>query len=368
MDKVFMQNQKLLSSDLFKVIRENTFETEKLKKLSPEVLAGLYEMDAMRVMVPEEYGGLAWPLPKIVSFFETLAQADGNVGWVVNLVAGANMFAGYLEKDIAQHIFSDRKVGCAGSGAPSGKAIKTQGGFILSGKWKYASGSAHATHFTANAFLYEQDNPVIGDNGKEFLSFIFPKEEVEIYNTWQTTGLCATSSNEFEVKNIFVPNNRSFSLTAPSPHLSNTIYRFHFELLAVLNMAVMPIGMGLHFIECYEELLKNKKPLNSASVLNGNTVVQQINHRVIPSFFTERENMYRLLDNLWGLYEEGVEVSSASQLALAKQARKAAEKAREMLFSLYPICGMNMAFPTEPLNKIWRDMSVASQHYLLFPQ
>src|SRR5690606_18355344 len=154
----------------------------------------------------------------------------------VNLGAGANMFSGYLEKEAAQKIFNSEKTCCAGSGAISGRATKVAGGYKISGYWKYASGSAHATHFTANCFILDEKNNQIFEDGKVvFKSFIFPKEKVEIKDTWHVIGLKATSSNDFEVNNLFVPEHCSFSLLKPSEHAASSLFQIPFELLAVVN-------------------------------------------------------------------------------------------------------------------------------------
>lgn len=361
-----MIEEHVLSPDLVHLIRKNTFKTEENRALPEEVLNALYKEDALRITVPKECGGGEWSLLKIVKFFEALAQADGNVGWVVNLGAGANMFSGYMEKEVAQSLFGNEKVWCAGSGAPSGKAQKTKGGYLLSGRWKYASGAAHATYFTANAMIYDE-NGMQSEDSSEFLSFIFPREAVTIYDTWNTTGLRATSSHEFSVRHLFVPEKHTFSLLHPSDYVHSPLYRFPFERMAVINMACMPIGMGMHFIECYQSLIETKKPLNDSTVLKDIPRIRELSQRAISPFLLARKQMYELLQEVWNCYEDDTKPTLEALDNLEESARYAAEKARKMLFDLYPVCGMNMVFPTNELNKIWRDMSVASQHYLLFP-
>src|SRR5690606_24882029 len=156
-------------------IEKCSAEAEEKRQLTATVLQLIYDCDWFRILIPKEYGGKEWPLPKAVALFEALAWADGNVGWCVNLGAGANMFAGYLDPETARGIFSHREVCCAGSGAVSGVATRVTGGYQVSGYWKYASGTAHATHFTANCYLYDaQRKPVEEAGSPEFRSFLFP--------------------------------------------------------------------------------------------------------------------------------------------------------------------------------------------------
>lgn len=349
-------------------VRDHAFAAEQNRLLSKPVLDLLCDLDALRIMVPASCSGGEWKLPDVVRFFEALAWADGNTGWLVNLGAGANMFAGYFEESVSKNIFQDRQVWCAGSGATTGKALKTTGGYLVSGRWKYASGSAHATHFTANAVLHDTaGRPLLKDGRPDFRSFIFDRKDVTVYDTWHTTGLCATSSNDFSVDHLFVPDTHVFSLTQPSVFADGPLYRFPFEVLAVVNMACMPVGMGMHFIDLFYELIAHKKPLYGNMLLKENDIVKRTIEAVIPPFLEARSQMYDSLESSWKFYEEGTTADADKLNDVCRSSGNAAKLARKLVFELYPFCGMNMVFSTSELNKVWRDISVASQHYLLSP-
>ena len=218
-----MDPNNLLSEAEIQIIRNSAASAEANRTLGPELLNLIYKNNWFHIMVPESLGGLECELPQIVRLLESLCWADANFGWCVNLGGGANMFSGYLEKGAAQQIFNSEETCCAGSGAISGTATKVEGGYSISGNWKYASGSAHATHFTANCFILDENNNKQLENGKAvFKSFIFPREQVDIKDTWHVIGLKATSSNDFEVHDVFVPENCTFSLIKPSEHASDS--------------------------------------------------------------------------------------------------------------------------------------------------
>lgn len=358
----------VISEEQIGLIRKHAAEAEHNRQLSREVLQLIYEQQWLKVMEPDICAGLAWPLPKVVQLFESLAYADGNAGWCVNLGAGANLFSGYLSPETTKPVFSPATTWCAGSGAISGRAVKGPGGWRLSGRWKYASGSAHASHFTANGYLFDRYDKAITENGEPaFRSFIFPAGEVQVIDTWHTSGLKATSSNDFEVKNIFVPDERVFSLTKPSAFAKDPIFSFPFDALAVINMACMPTGMALHFLELFEQLMNSKTPLHSNKKLGEQKIVQQQFEQCRDRLQEARTDMYRALDKAWLPFEKGYSASQEDLCALKSKARTAAQTARETVHQLFPFCGMNIIYQDTGLNKAWRDISVAGQHYLLSP-
>lgn len=336
--------------------------------LAPEIVELIVEQDWLRLLVPAALGGRELPLPEVVALFEMLARADGNVGWCVNLGAGANMFAGYLEKQAAGEIFDGPRTWCAGSGAVSGKALETDGGYLLSGYWKYASGAAHATHFTANAYLHRPDGtPIFRAGQPVYRSFIVPARQVTVLDTWNVSGLRGSSSRDFELRDVFVLRAHTFSLLQASPFAQGPIYRFPFELLAVVNMSSMQLGMAMHFTDAFLSLAEVKKPLHGGQVLGDYPQLRALLDRQLPAFSKARAAFYTLLDRTWAFYVKGADAPQDLREELRAKSLQAAEAGMVLVRALYPFCGMTGVYEDNPLNKIWRDIHTGGQHFIFSP-
>lgn len=358
----------IISKEALEHIRAGALATEVLQRLPQDTLDLLYRNRWFHVLVPEVLGGREMPLPEVVRLFEALAWADANVGWCVNLGAGANIFAGYFTEQVGREIFTSAQTCCAGSGAVTGTALRVPGGYKVNGQWKYASGSTHATHFTANCYLLDENGQQLQSNGEAiFRSFIFPAEQVTVLDTWHVIGLNATSSNHFKVEDIFVPEAHTFSLLQASAFAQGPLYHFPFEQMAIVNMACMLTGITLHFIDLYRELAAHKKPMHSNNLLSENEQAKEIESKATTAFYTAREHMYHTLQLTWKEYAAGKTAGTALLQALSRDARKAAQEARQVIFQLYPLCGMSILNPATELNKVWRDAATAGQHYLLSP-
>lgn len=359
---------KVLSNDTIEIIRNESKKIEAQRKLTPSVLALIYESKWLKIMEPKTCDGLEWTLPKIVRLFEALSYADGNVGWCVNLGAGANLFSGYFPEEKTKEIFSSKYTWCAGSGAATGTAKKVKNGYNITGKWKYASGSAHATHFTANCYLQDATgNPILEDGIPAFRSFIFPAKEVTVFDTWNVLGLNGTASNDFEVSELFVPDSEVFSLVKPSTFAEASIFHFPFEVMAFVNMACMSTGMAFHFMELVGKLLTTKIPLYSRKKLEKMTLAQSTYNECLEKLTAARNQMYLTLEQVWEPYEKGEQAMTEDLKRLIDHSREASDVAKEIAFQLFPLCGMTVLFNENELNKVWRDLTVAGQHYLLSP-
>src|SRR5690606_20950813 len=170
---------------------------------------------------------------------------DGSLGWTVTLCAGANLFVGYLDRDTAAPIFGDRKVCFGGSGQAAGTAIVKDGGYEVTGRWGYATGAPHNTHFTANCVIEQHGKPVMDHAGQPVVkSFFFDRKDVRVITDWNTFGLRATASHSFEITKCQVPENRSFLISPDQATWDLPTYRYPFIALAQTTLAVNTLGMA----------------------------------------------------------------------------------------------------------------------------
>jgi len=344
---------------------ERSAASEELGKLHPEILEIAYQQDWFKLYVPKVYGGPGKLLPEILRLEEELACLDGSLGWTVTLCSGAGWFAGFLDPELAKEIFEDRAVCFAGSGAVGGTAMATADGYIINGHWKYASGALHATIFTANCMLKDSDgNNLLDEHGKPLIrSFILKKDEVDVLAGWSYFGLVATGSHAFEVKDLFVPSNRTFQINKEI-QVEIEGFDYPFLQLAETTLAVNSSGMALHFLQLVEQVFYERsgiKRYNERQLSYFNNVFISCKRELEVA----RETFYKQFELSWNslLNHKSIEPDLLSEVSLAS--RKLAHTARSITDTLFPYCGLEAAKKDSEINRVWRDLHTASQHALL---
>lgn len=350
-------------------IREQAIENEGSNRFSVETLNLIHTKEWLRVAMPDYKGNKPLDAYTIALLFEALAYADGSLGWAINLGAGANMFLGYLSKSTSEELSKNKQLWFAGSGAITGKAFKTEGGFKLFGHWSYASGSLYASHFTANAYLYDENGDAIIDEKNEpvFRSFLFPANQVEVLDTWHTIGLRASCSNDYKTTDCFVPTEHSFDLTKGSTFIEHALYRYPFDAFATSNIAVMCTGITQHFIEVFERDIATKKPLYAKKSLGDIPEVRQKLHSLTEAFYKDRNSFLKDIKLLWQAVVEDSSAIEKLESNLQSSARKAADTSYELVMGMYRYCGMNTVYSQNELSKVVRDFLVATQHFAISP-
>jgi hypothetical protein len=87
---------------------------------------------------------------------EAVARVDGSTAWCMFNSGGLAISAAFLHDDAADAIHGrDPRSIMSGTRYPPGRAIPSQGGYIVSGRWVYASGCWHASWHLGECNVYE---------------------------------------------------------------------------------------------------------------------------------------------------------------------------------------------------------------------
>lgn len=348
-------------------IRAGAAGAEQAGFLLPGQQALIHEQGWLKMLAPRACGGAEMPLPEAVRLEEAIAEADGSMGWVVTLCAGAGWFTGFLAPDAARAILATPDVCLAGSGAPTGFADREGDGFRITGRWDIASGAPMATHFTLNTVLRADGMALCGPDGApQIRAFVVPAAQVAIEPTWRSFGMRGTASHSYRIDGAWVPSSYGFVIDPACATAPGTLYRFPFMLLAWVTLAANLSGMARHFLALADGIVaaRRQPPASARDALAQAGMALE----------GARERMYALLDQAWAQAEEaaatgvagsGVDAALDARLREACQALVAA--ARRAVGDIYPYCGLRAAQEDSDINRVWRDFHTASQHALFTP-
>ena len=199
MPTVHPQVQK--ARDLAPLIAAASDENDEIRELAGPVVKALIDGGFFAMLKTKSVGGMELKPSIFAQVTEALAHADGSTGWVVCQSNGCSTTSAYLQPDIAREIFG-RPDGIVAWGPPGSpyEATPVEGGYRITGKWRFLSGSQNATWLGAHL-------RVAGT--RETKTFLYPKSSATFHDIWHTLGLRGTASNEYSVDNLFIPHERA---------------------------------------------------------------------------------------------------------------------------------------------------------------
>lgn len=330
-------------------------------ELTPAVLRIIYRKKWFKLFIPKDQGGLALNLPEALKLEEQLAFIDGSLGWTVTLCSGANFFAGFMDQKKTGKLFHAKNVCLGGSGAATGIATKTKDGYMVTGRWKYATGAAHLTHFTANCVIEKNGKIVLQKDGTALIrSFYFKRSEVIIYNDWDAMGLRATSSRSFSAKKLKVKEERSFVIDHSHVTLDHPVYTYPFMPFAETTLAVNTLGMMNHLLDEAAGIIKQKK-LNNHQFQLADEALQTARQEIskLSAVF------YAAVSDSWKELTEQKKISQKTTRQISNISRQLVKLCRHHAAIVYPYCGLAKTAQQSELNRVFRDIFTASQHALL---
>lgn len=351
---------KLLKEEWVKNLRFYSHVAEEKKELRYNQLNLFYKENWFKALVPHKYGGQQLSLTELAAFEEAIAWADGSAGWIFTLCAGAGWFAEFMDENLAKKLLTNEKFCIAGSGEVGGTAeLQPDGSYLVSGLWKYATGAPHATAFTANCLLLENDKHVPDASGNpKIISICFLREEVEIVHSWHTIGLQATASNSFEVDRKIITGDRVFTINNTS---GEALYNYPFLQFAEVNIASATCGICVHYMEECLKLWEEKQDANGEKMLS-NFMLKNIFKKQLTNLENARENLRITTKTSWEAVKAGRTLSQNQLSQVSYNAAYLVNTCRKIVNELYPYTGLTGASTLSPINQVWRDFQTASQH------
>jgi alkylation response protein AidB-like acyl-CoA dehydrogenase len=359
-----------LSDHDFARIADYAAQADRDGWLHPEQQALIHERGWLRMLAPRAVGGGEAALPDVVRLEESIARVDGSMGWTVTLCAGAGWFAGFLAPHVAREILATPRVCLAGSGAPTGYADRDGEGWRIAGLWDYASGAPMATHFTFNAVLRQDGQPLLDAAGNPRIqAFVVPSALVEVVPRWRSIGLRATASHAYRVQDRWVHAEHGFEIDPARAKEQGPLYRFPFLAFAFVTLAANVAGMAHHFVELAAECIAHRRNRfgGHGEPLIEVPAVRALLDATRASLIDARERFYARLDATWAQVAAGAPVSDGDAAAMQSLAMAWVSASRRAVDVLYPYCGLYAAREDAPINRVWRDFHTASQHALLMP-
>ncbi|HMK10402.1 MAG TPA: acyl-CoA dehydrogenase family protein, partial [Acidimicrobiales bacterium] len=177
-------------------LRASSDEAEALRRLPPAVVALLADSGFFKLGLPEEYGGGEMDPVSFIEVIDELGRHDAAAAWCSMIASTTAPMAAYLPASDAEEIYGgDPLTVTGGALAPSGVGRTVDGGFVVSGRWQWGSGTQHCQWICGGTIVDERD----------FRLVFFPAADVEILDTWFSSGLRGTGSTDFTVSELFAP-------------------------------------------------------------------------------------------------------------------------------------------------------------------
>ena len=218
--------------------------------------------DSLPLKLPAAFGGAEADPVTQLKVIEALTRIDPSAGWCTMIGASAAaMLAVFLPDEAIEQVFAGGRVPrAAGVFMPAGRAAPTEGGYVVSGRWSFASGIRHSQWVSAGALVApDESNGAEERNGTRHLMAVFPTSEARIHDNWQVVGLKGTGSNDFSVSGLFVPEAFTWDVMRTLPKRGGPLYHLGIPGFVANEHSAFALGVGRRALDAIIELAQEKQ-------------------------------------------------------------------------------------------------------------
>lgn len=339
---------------LHPLIKREGDEVNRRRELTPPIVQALKDGNFFRMLQPRSIGGMELKPSDFARVTEAISAADGSTAWVVCQGNGCSMSAAYLDPKVAKEIFGpiDGILAWGPPGAPF-EAERVEGGYCISGTWRFASGSQNATWLGAHM-------KVAGT--KEVRTMLFPKSSVKMVDIWHTLGLRGTASNEYVVKDLFVPADHTMLRDKPADRREEgPLFRFGSSQLYSAGFAGVGLGLARGLIDAFLELPATKVSRGASKPLRENNVVQSQLAQSEAKWHSARAFLHNTLDDIYDYVIEHGEMTGHHAAMMRLASTWSINQAREAVNTMFHCAGSIAVFEEQPFERRLRDIHTVSQ-------
>jgi alkylation response protein AidB-like acyl-CoA dehydrogenase len=346
-------------------LERNAEQADGLRRLPDDTIAALKETGLCRLMVPRRFGGHETSIRTYLEVMAELGRGCGSTAWVASLINVCAWLAALCPERAQQDVWGpDRDAWIAGSLAPNGRAMPVDGGWRVTGKWPWASGSLHAQWVACGIHMPDER----GGMANLGLSLI-PIGDVTIEDTWFMAGMKGTGSNTILAEDVFVPEHRflpypqAFRGEYRTEHRDEVVYRAALVPVTVLILAGSQLGVARAALDHVVSkagtrgITHTTFPTQSASA-----GFQMLIADAAMKIDSASLHALRAADDLDRAAGAGRHPDLTERARVRMDTALVAKYAREAVELLVQAHGTSSLADSNRLQRLWRDVHVASHH------
>ena len=308
-----------------------------------------------RLVAPREVGGLELSLPELYDVIEELAAADPSVAWHAANSTIACRIAGFLGEAERAELFEEPDYPYGFAAAQGGRAVPTDGGFRLSGRWGFVTGINQARWCALGAVVVADGGGPPTDGPPDARLFLVRRADLEVHPTFQdATSMRGTGSHAASAEDLFVPEGFVFRPTDP-PQVDSPLYRLPTYVMWMPIFGGMGVGIVRAALAGSIELMGRK-----SSSVNGAAHYDQphVKATIVDAHAQVRALRAGMRDSsteVWDAATAAPEVDLATRAQLYASGMYTLSVARRIVSDLYISSSSVVYAGRNPVERALRD-------------
>lgn len=335
---------------------ERADASRKARQLADQSVAEMKEAGLIRAFLPKKWGGLESTPQEFFAKQIAIAERDMSTGWVAGIIAVHAFQIAIMDEKAQRDVYENDPDTCVSSSYnPVGAKVEVaEGGCMVSGRWGWSSGSHHCTWALLGGIV----------PGEGYRTFLIPRSDYRIEDTWYPMGLHATGSNDIVIDEpVFVPDYRSHKRLDGflcKNEQDNPMYSMPWAQLFIRIVSTPAIGAAKHAIQLFIEKLNGAStdPTKAAGDPDITARLAQAQNLIDETEAVLFGNFDAMMDKL----NRGEEIPMIDRVKYRYHASLVIEKMSKAVDLVFDVAGGRSVYDGHPIQEIWKDIHIARSH------
>lgn len=352
------------------LLRENAAQGEQDRRVTEQSIDALRDAGVLKIAQPKRYGGYETSMRTMLDVSAEVGEADGGTSWVVTLLNVCAWMVGTFPQQAQDDVWADDPDALvSGVLAPTAETRKVEGGHQVTGRWFWNSGCYHATWAVLGIPITDDDGQVV-DQGLALI----PRRDLDFEETWFVAGMKSSGSNCLIAKDVFVPEHRVISVPPAiegnyaTEHTDEALYRSAFVPILALVLAGPQLGMGRAALDIVREKAAKKPISYTFYTAQADSVAFQLQLAEAAMLIdTAHLHAYRAADDIDQAASRGEYPDYLTRARVRADTGWTVDNIVKAINILLNAHGAGSFADANPLQRLWRDSSVAARHAVVLP-
>lgn len=347
-------------------LKARAAQTVAQRKVPDETIAELQAAGLFRILQPKRWGGYEMHPNVFYEVQKLLAEGCMSTAWVYGVVGGhpyeLALFPNQAQVDVWGE---DTSVLISSSYQPVGKVERTEGGYYLSGRWGFSSGSDHCQWVLLGAVIPPEKE---GD-APDMRTFLVPRKDYIIDDRWHVFGLQGTGSQDIVVERAFVPEYRThrsvdgYLCRNPGQAENDApLYRLPWAQIFIRLVSTSALGAAKGAAKAALEIAQSRVSTNTGKASKTDPFVLSAIARVIAQVDEMEVTLRRNMDDMLAYAERGEDVPMEKRTLYRFQSSSVVRRCAELVDELLPLLGGRAIYMDSPIVQPWLDLMAARAH------
>lgn len=351
--------------DAAEVLRAERAPSDAAGRLTDTAAKVLRSSGGFRLLQSADRGGFEADPRVFLEWVRTVGRYNASAGWIAGVVGVHPWEIALHDVRLQDEIFgSDPDTLTASPYAPQGRAVPADGGFVLSGRWQYSTGTDHCDWIILGGIVVDE-----GAGGMpDYRHFILPRGDYTIVeDSWQVMGLQGTGSKDIVIEGSFVPEYRTVNHFALSDgelghrRAGTALYQLPFGCVFSAAIASGAFGIAQGTIDAYRDYVRTR-----VSTLGVVGVTDPFQQEALAEAEADLAAGIAHVDVMLGAWLEriaaGETITRSDRLEFRRNQVRAVQRVLFSIDKLMSRAGSAAVWTTRPLQQWWRDLRTGGTH------